>query len=317
MHKSFSNFKIKKPSFHTLRDYLMIIVGATIMGGSIAMLIDSRVVPGGISGVAIAIHYLSGETWPVGLMLWMMNIPLFIWGVRSLGLGFALRTVVGFTFIAFAIDLFSGAVPGLGFIGLNKSEAIVDLLHNDFLFLIFISAVLLGVGSGLVFKYKGTTGGADIVAAILNRRFNIKVGRGIIYINIIVISFATYAIHIRDLSPDRPALSLALYALLLTFITSRIIDVLLDGFDYARSALIISDRSAEISEAIIQRMSRGATALKGRGLYRNIDRDILMTVITRNELSILEEIIQEIDPKAFVIISTVHEVLGEGFRRRS
>ncbi len=95
------------------------------------------------------------------------------------------------------------------------------------------------------------------------------------------------------------------------------IDIILDGFDYVRSAMIVSDISDEISKAIMDKLSQVVTALKGRGFYKNIDRDIIMAVITRREVIILEDIIKEIDSNAFVVINTVHEVLGEGFRRRA
>ncbi|KAA3617315.1 MAG: YitT family protein [Calditrichaeota bacterium] len=300
-----------------LKDYFFIMFGATLMGLSISVfMIDARVVPGGVSGIAMALHFIN-ENIPTGLALWLMNIPLFVWGIKELGWGFARRTIFGFSISAFSIDLFHGDFPGLEFFALNKSEAIVDLLQNDFLFLIIIGAVLLGVGMGFVLKHQGTTGGADVVAAILQRRFGYKPGNSIMVMNFFIITFATAVIYINNLSPNRPAISLAFYALMLTFIISRIVDVMIDGFDYARSALIISEKGEEIADAIMNRMSRGATALKGRGLYRNTDREILMTVITRREIIMLESLIKEIDPDAFVIISTVHEVLGEGFKRRA
>lgn len=111
-------------------------------------------------------------------------------------------------------------------------------------------------------------------------------------------------------------MSLTLYAFFLLFISSKIVDIILDGFNYARAVYIISDKCNEISQTVIQQLSRGATALKARGLYKNIDREVVMTVVTRKEIPELIEIIEDIDPDAFVIISDVHEVLGEGFRRR-
>ncbi len=300
-----------------LKDYFFIMIGALLMGLSISVfMIDARVVPGGISGIAMALHFIN-EKIPTGLALWLMNIPLFLWGIKELGMGFAKRTIFGFSISAFSVDLFHGDIPGLEFFALNKSEAIVDLLQNDFLFLIVIGAVLLGIGMGFVLKHRGTFGGADVVAAILQRRFGYKPGNSIMVMNIFIITFATTVIYLNDLSPHRPAISLAFYALLLTFIISRIVDIMIDGFDYARSALIISEKCDEISEAILHRLERGATGIKGRGLYKDVDREIIMTVITRREIIPLEELIKEIDPDAFVIISTVHEVLGEGFKRRA
>lgn len=315
--KTGENMHLSKKT-ELIKEYILIIIGGAMMGFSIAVfLVDTRVVPGGISAIAMTIHYLSNEHIPVGMALWVMNIPLFIWGVRELGLTFAYRTVTGFTVSAFCIDLFHGDVPGMQQFALNQSATVMDLAQNDFLFLIIIGAVFLGIGMAFVLKNKGTTGGADVIAAILQKRYGFRPGNSIMLMNAVIITTATIIISVKHLSPQRPPVSLAFYAFLITFIISRIVDIILDGFDYARSALIISDKHDDISRAIMEKMSRGATALKGRGLYLNTDRDLIMTIITRKELPILKDLIRTVDPEAFVIISTVHEVLGMGFKRRN
>ena len=301
----------------TLRDYLLITIGAVMMALGIGVfLIDAQVVPGGVTGLSMAVHYLTGARLPVGMLIWLFNIPLFLWGIKELGPRFGARTFYGFTLSSFLIDFVRGDIPGLRFLSLNKSEAVVDLFQNDFLFLILIGAFLLGIGLGIIFKAKGSTAGSDIIAAILQKRFGYKPGQAIMMIDFIVISAAGFVIYFKDLSPARPALSLTLYAFFLLFVSSHLIDVILDGFDYARSAIIISDKSDEIADGIMNRLSRGATALKGRGLYKNIDREILMTVVPLKEISLLSGIIEDIDPDAFMTIHNVHEVIGEGFRRR-
>jgi len=300
-----------------LFDYLFITIGAMIMAIGIGIfLVDAQVVPGGVSGLSMAFHYLSNKSIPVGAMMWLFNIPLYFWGIKALGKRFGARTFYGFSANSFFIDFFRGDLPGLKIFQLQKTDTILDLQKNDFLFLILIGAVLLGIGLGIIFKFKGSTAGSDIVAAILHQRFGIKPGQAIMMIDFFVISLAGIIIQFKHLSVDRPAMSLTLYAFFLLFISSKIVDIILDGFNYARAAYIISDKYNEISEAIIQQLSRGATALKARGLYKKIDRDVIMTVVTRKEIPELMEIIEEIDPDAFVIISDVHEVLGEGFRRR-
>jgi len=279
-------------------------------------LIDAQVVPGGVSGLSMALYYLSGGMLPVGVMIWVFNIPLFLWGLKELGPRFGTRTFYGFTLSSFSIDFFRGDLPGLNFIQLNKSDTIVDLMQNDFLFLVLIGSILLGIGLGIIFKAKGSTAGSDIIAAILQKRYGYKPGQAIMLIDFFVISLAGIIIYLKDLSPDRPAMSLTLYAFFLLFVSSRLIDVVLGGFDYARSAIIISDKYEEIAEKIMDRLSRGATALKGRGLYKDIDREVLITVVSRKEITLLTEIVQEVDPDAFLTIQNVHEVVGLGFRRR-
>lgn len=298
-------------------DYFFITLGAAFMALGISVfLVDAKVVPGGASGLSMAIHYLSGNVIPVGIMIWVINVPLYIWGLKELGKNFGWKTFYAFTASSLMIDLFRGDLPGLGFIRLQDSPAIKDLINNDFLFLILLGAVFMGLGLGLVFKFKGTTAGSDIVAAIMQKRFGIKPGQAIMIIDFFVIALAGVVIHMKGLSPDKPALSLTLYALFLLYISSKIVDLVIDGFDYARVVHINSLKYQEIADAIMNDLSRGATAYKTRGLYRNEEREVIATVVTYKELGKLMEIIRDIDEDAFVTISNVHEVLGEGFRRR-
>lgn len=298
-------------------DYVAIALGAFIMALGIGVfLVDAKVVPGGVSGLAMAFHYLSGNTLPVGLMIWVFNVPLYIWGVKELGKTFGVKTFYGFTLNSFFIDFLRGDIPGFSHIRLQDTATMVDLAKNDFFFMILIGAVLLGLGLGIIFKFKGTTAGSDIVAAIMQKRYGIKPGQAIMFADFFVIAFAGFIINLMDLSPDRPALSLTLYALFLLFVSARIIDILIDGFDYARMAHIISDKYEEISKVIMDDLSRGVTMLKSRGIYKNIDREVIVAVVQLKELGTLIEKVKDIDPDAFIIVNNVHEVLGQGFRRR-
>lgn len=302
---------------HPVFEYLAIAFGAAIMAIGVGIfLVDAKVVPGGVSGLAMSFHYLSGNSIPVGALMWALNIPLFIWGLKELGKTFGMRTFVGFSLNSFFIDFFRGDIPGFRFVRLQDTPAVQDLLKNDFLFLILIGSVLLGVGLGIIFKFKGTTAGSDIIASIMHKRFGFKPGQSIMFTDFFVISFAGIIIGMKNLSPDKPAFSLTLYAFFLLFISSRIIDAIIDGFDYARAAYVISDKSDEIADAIIASMGRGVTAVRTRGMYTNVERDMVFTVVPMREVSNLVDIVKGVDEKAFVIIHNVHEVLGNGFRRR-
>ncbi|MGE5499865.1 MAG: YitT family protein, partial [Syntrophothermus sp.] len=132
-------------------DYFFILIGAAIMALGIGIfLVDAQVVPGGVSGLSMAIHYLSNGAIPVGLMMWLLNMPLYAWGLKELGKRFGIRTFYGFTLNSFFIDFFRGDVPGFKFIRLQDTQTIRDLLNHDFLFLIRIGAVLLGIGLGII-----------------------------------------------------------------------------------------------------------------------------------------------------------------------
>lgn len=302
---------------HTVVDYIFITIGAAIMALGIGVfLVDAQVVPGGVSGLSMALFYLSNRTIPVGLLIWVLNIPLYFWGLKELGKRFGVRTFYGFTLNSFFIDFFRGSMPGFHFIRLQDTQTIRDLQQNDFLFLILIGSVLLGIGLGIIFKFKGTTAGSDIVASIMQKKYGFKPGQAIMFIDFFVIALAGFIIEVKHLSPIRPAMSLTLYAFFLLFVSSKLVDIIIDGFDYARMAYIISEKYEEIAQVIMNELSRGATGLKAHGLYKNVEREILVTVVTLREVGQLTELIKEIDPEAFVIIGNVHEVLGEGFRRR-
>lgn len=310
---------MEKLKFHKqlIIDYTFLAIGAAMMALGIGIfLVDAKVVPGGVSGLSMAAHYLSDGKLPVGLLMWAFNVPLFIWGIKELGKTFALRTFFSFSLNSFFIDLFRGDIPGLGFIRFQDHPSIQELMKQDFLFLILLGAVLLGVGLGIIFKFKGTTAGSDIVASIMQKKWGMKPGQAIMIIDFFVIALAGIIIGVKGLSGDKDALTLTLYAFFLLFISSKLIDVIIDGFDYARAAFIMSNKSTEIGEAIINNLRKGATAFKTRGLYLNIDREVIYTVVSMKEITKLMELVKEIDPDAFVTITNVHEVLGEGFRRR-
>ena len=299
------------------RDYIFIIIGSFIMALGISVfLVNAKVVPGGVTGLAMAIHYLSGNQLPVGLMLWIFNIPLFIWGVIELGKQFGVRTFVGFTLSSFFIDLLRGRVPGLHHIRLHENPMVLSMMEKDFLLLVVAGGVLLGVGLGIIFKFKGTTAGVDVIAAIARKRWGIKPGQAFMIIDSMVITLAGIIIHTKNLAGDRPALTLVFYAFLLVFVSARIVDVIIEGFDYASSAMIISSQPGKISKVITDDLDRGGTALTGRGLYTNQQREVLYTVLSTKEIRGLVDQVKAIDPQAFIIVNNVHEVLGEGFRLR-
>jgi uncharacterized membrane-anchored protein YitT (DUF2179 family) len=315
----FKKLKIHRPRVRgrDLRDILFILVGAFIMAAGIGIfLVDAKVVPGGVSGLSMTVHYLSGNKLPVGLVMWMFNIPLYVWGIRELGKQFGFRTFLGFTSNSFFIDLLRGQIPGLSSIHLHDHPSLVAMRQDDFLLMVLVGGVLLGVGLGIIFKFKGSTAGSDILAAVARKRWGIKPGTSFMVADFCVIMTAGAVIHFKHLSFDRPVLTLVLYAVLILYISSRIVDVIIEGFDYARSAYIISDKNEVISRVIIEELSRGATAFKAKGLYKNQDKEVLYTVLSRKEIGLLTDKVKAIDPNAFIIVQNVHEVLGEGFRPR-
>ena len=309
--------KTYKDYLRVITDYLAITLGCLLLAAGISIFtIDARIIPGGVSGIAIALNFLSNDWISVGLAIWIMNLPLYLWGIRVLGREFGIRTFFGFSVSSLFIDLLRGDFPGMEALRCQDIPAIQDMLANDFLLYISTGAILIGIGLGIVFKFRGTTGGVDIIAVIAQRKLGLKPGQVFIAMDLFIVALGGIIIHFKDLSPDRHVFTLCLYSIILIVASSKLIDVIIDGFDYANSALIISPRYDEISKAIMDSMGRGATALHGKGLYLNVEREIIFTVVTRRELPLLVETVKEIDPHAFVIVNNVHEVLGEGFRPR-
>lgn len=310
-------FKFIKPTRQVIIDYIFITLGAALMGISLGVfLIDAKVVPGGASGLAMALHYLSGNRIPVGVTLWIINIPLFLWGLKELGKDFGAKTFYAFTLCSLFTDMFRGDLFGMKFLALNNITAIQELQKSDFLFLILCGSVTLGVGLGIIFKFKGTTAGSDIVASIMQKRFGMKPGQAIMLIDFFVITFAGIIIGVKDLADDKSAITLTLYAFFLLYVSSKIIDVIIDGFDYARAVYITSEKSQLIGDAIMDKMNRGVTGIKSRGFYSDFEREMVMAVVPIKELETLKRLVKSIDPSAFMVIANTHEVLGEGFRKR-
>ena len=274
-------------------EYAGLTIGSMVMSlGLVLFLIPGKIAPGGVSGIGIVLYHLFGL--PVGIVMLVFNIPLYFIGLKLLGKTFGVRTLYAFILVSLFTD----------FLG--------DILHipipdtEPFLASLF-GGIILGIGLGLVFRFKGTTGGSDIVGQFINRYTNISVGTGIMIVDFFVITFAGFAF--RDIN-------LALYGFISLYASSRVLDFILDGMDYARSFYIISEKKDEIIKVITKDMERGGTEILGRGFFTNAERNILYTVVTRKEVANLRQIVQQIDPKAFVIIANVHEVLGEGFRPR-
>jgi len=274
-----------------LREYLFLLTGVLITALGLDMfLVPNKIAAGGVSGIATIIYHVT--RFPVGITMLAINVPLFLMGIRQMGMGFGVRSLVGTVTLSLLVDLLAPVVP---------------VPTRDPLLASIYGGIVVGVGIGLVFRNKGTTGGTDLAAAIVNNYMKLSVGVVLFFIDAAVIIAAGIAFNSAEL---------ALYALLTVFLTARVIDMVQEGFGYAKAALIISQKPKEVADAILKKLDRGATSLQGRGMYTMQDRDVILSVVTRAEISALKELVHDIDPKAFVILTDIHEVLGEGFRKR-
>jgi len=282
-------------------NYALIIIGSFIMAaGYVFFITPHRIVPGGVYGISIVLHYLTEgifrfapEGLPVGLMGLIMNIPLTIIGIRVLGPRFGIKTILGFFLTAGFIDLQTllwGTVP---------------LVEGDVLLSCIFGGVLIGFGLGLIFRSRATSGGSDIIAMIFAKYTRLPLGQLLIYIDSVIVLLGLLAFG---------DWKIPLYSWLTIFISGKVIDATLTGANYAKSVYIISEKYKEIQEVIIHHLNRGGTLLHASGLYEGKERPVIFTTLNRRELVLLENHIRNIDQDAFVTVVDAKEVLGEGFK---
>jgi len=274
-------------------EYSAIAFGTFIMSlGLVLFLSPSKIVAGGVSGIAI----IAKQLWnfPLGVAMILLNIPLFLLGIKILGKSFGIRTFYSFTLLSIFTDL------------LDKALKLSPATDNVLLAAIF-GGTMLGLGLGIVFRFQGTTGGSDIIGQIINKYTNFSVGTGIVIVDFIIILSAGIIFG---------NINWALYGLISLYLSGQIIDMIIDGLDYVRSFYIITEKEQEIKEMVLDKMERGGTVLKGEGFYTEEDKNVLFVVVTLKEVYALRQRVREIDPDAFIIIADVHEVLGHGFRPR-
>lgn len=280
--------KFKNAIWSYIWSYLLITLGSFLTAVGLDMfLIPNRIAAGGVSGLATLTFYLFGL--PVGLTMLVINIPLFLASLRLLGARFGIKTLYGFLTLSAFIEL-------LG--------PIVTAPTDDPLLAAVYGGVMTGTGLGLVFRAGGTTGGTDLAAQLLLKFFATSSGQALLFFDGLVIAIAAFVFSTE----------LALYALISVFISSRIVDVVQEGVGTGRAAFIISDYGKEIAEAILSHMDRGVTFLEGKGAYSQKEKEILLIVVNRSEITRLKVLVSEIDPVAFIIVANANEVLGEGFK---
>lgn len=294
-----------KKLFSVLKDYLLIFLGCLITALAMdVFLIPYKIAPGGITGIATVLYYLSGSKVPVGVIALILNVPLFIGGMKFIGKRFFFKTLFSTILLSVLIDaldplasLFTKAYLG--------SFAEASSNSNLLLYCIF-GGVLTGLGLAVVFYSGATTGGTDLAAQIVHHFApHFTMGRILLVIDALVVVFAAIAFQ---------SFLLGLYAIVTIYISSKIIDTILEGVDYAKAAFIISDLSEILAQQIMKEFDRGVTGLNGTGMYTKADKKVLLCVMDRTQIPKLKVVVRAIDPKAFVIVTDVREVLGEGFK---
>ncbi len=287
------------------KDYLMIVIGSIITAGSINIfLVPYKIAPGGVSGIATVLYYMSKGRFPVGITMLALNVPLFVLGMRFIGKKFVLKTFFGTVLLSVVIDLTEPFTNAFIKNFLGEAESLI--YPQDILLYALFGGFLMGVGLGLVFKSGATTGGTDLAARIVTHFLPVfTMGEMLLLIDTSVIILAAVAFK---------SFQLGLYAIVTLFISSKVIDAILEGVNFAKAVFIISDLSEKIASRILTDLDRGVTALDGTGMYTGNNKKVLLCIVNRGQIPMLKSIVKSVDQGAFIILADVREVLGEGFK---
>ena len=277
--------KFKFP-WQSIKQLLGVTLGAIIVSISINIfIIPNRIADGGVTGLAIILHYLFN--WEIGIVVFLLNIPLFIIGFRFVGKRFLLLSFWGVLVLS---------------IGLNQLYGLPPLTDNQLLSAIF-GGLVTGIGLGIIFRFQGSLGGTDILAVLLSRMTPFSVGQLLLAIDTVIFICAAIIFE-----PE-----MAMFAMIYMYIATKVIDLVQVGLNYSKSVMIVSNEPVKIADDIINKLERGVTFLQAEGGYSKEEKKIVYCVINRTQLTQIKDIIRKHDKEAFVTIGDVSEVVGEGF----
>lgn len=267
-----------------------VLLGSLIMAAGMNLfLVPHRLAAGGISGLGVVFFHLFHI--PAGLTIAVLNVPIFIAAWVILGRDVVMRSLLGTFLFPLAIEVAAPFLPAA------TQDPLLAALYGG---------AIMGLGLGLVFHYRGSTGGTALLSLILNRTTGLTAGQGLLGGDLAVIGLAVFVFGGEA----------AMYAVLSLFISTKVIDLLQEGFSPAKVALIITRRAEEINRRLLQDLGRGVTRFTGRGGYTGEKKEILLCIVTRPQVARLKELIYELDQAAFVIIGNAGEVHGEGFKEK-
>jgi len=289
-----------KKFIKALGRYFLIAVGSGVVAAGVNIfLYPYKIAPGGITGLATIISYMINGFLPLGVLIILLNLPLFIAGLIKLGWKFMFRTLYATIIMSVIIDL---SAPFL----LTFGESVFNGQGTDLILFALFGGAIVGGGMGIIFRLNATTGGTDLIAELVRRSgINLTMGQAVLVFDaMIVIAAGLYF----------QSVLLAMYAIISVLVASKTIDAILDGFNFSKGMFIISSEPEEISRRITEELGRGLTGFKGTGKYTGDSKEILFCVARAKYISDIKRIVKESDSTAFVVVTNVHEVLGEGFR---
>ncbi|WP_242863262.1 YitT family protein [Caloranaerobacter ferrireducens] len=250
--------------------------------------VPNHLLSGGVGGIAIMIHFLTNL--PIGLIIFLINIPIFIIGSKIIDKKFTTYSFISMLTLSFLLELTRG----------------IDqlIMMDDILLAAIFGGILNGLGMGLMFRNRTSQGGLDIIAAIFKKKYNINIGTGLMGVNTIIIASSSALFGLKP----------AMYTLIALYTAYKIVDKVQEGLDTKKNVIIISDKSQELGEAIQKKLHRGVTFLKGEGGYTKNNKNVIYCIVTSTQVGKLKEIVEEVDPNAFMTINNIQEVKGKGFK---
>ncbi len=271
-----------------LSAYAQIVLGCVLGGAAYPLFMTpNKIAPGGLTGVGVILNHLFSL--PVGMSSLVLNVPLFVVGYRSIGRIFAFRSLIATLLFSVCIDI----LP-------LKAMTLDPLLGTLF------GGVLLGIGLGLILRGGATTGGSDMAARMVHKRFSfITVGSFLFAIDFVVVICAGFVVGTSE----------ALYALINIYVSARVVDLVMTGFSGEKACFIMSDSWEKITARILKELNRGVTLMDARGAFTRRERPVVLCVTSRQEVMSVKRIVREEDANAFMFVTEAHEALGEGFKR--
>ncbi len=271
-----------------INSLFLIVIGVFVMTISYNMfLVPAKIAPGGVSGAATIIHYLSGKVLPIGAVSLAMNIPLFVLGWKQEGRSFIVKTLISTVLLSLFLDTIKLPMP--------EVEPLLAAIFGG---------AILGIGLGLVVLGDATTGGTDLAAKMIQRRIpHFTMAWVLFTLDMVVVIAAAIAF-----SPAE-----GLYAMVTIFISTKLMDFILEGSKSSRAFNIITKNADVISTRIMNELERGVTLFKGTGMFTGSEVSMLYCVVSSREIVKVKHIVQAEDPTAFIVVSEVHDVGGEGF----
>ncbi|MGX6992631.1 YitT family protein [Vagococcus penaei] len=270
-------------------DSLMIFIGTSIFSvGLVNFNMANNLAEGGLTGITLIIYNLFHIK--PALSTLVLNIPLLLFGIKQLGFKPIIYTLIGT--ISLTINLWFW-----------QDHPLHISVHQDLLIAALLAGICTGIGSGIVYKFGGTTGGTDIIARVIEKKLGFTIGKSLLMLDVFVLLLSLTYLDLREM----------IYTLITVFVFSKVVDVVQGGAYSAKGVLIISDYSRDIAKTIVHDLDRGVTFLKSEGAYTSKERDVIYCVASLAELAQIKDICAERDPNAFISITDVKEVLGEGF----